>query len=177
MTSRLKPECISPNRKHHLLKKFWAVRTAGATSNIPTAPSPGRHLADMSTPPNRVAGFYFPPCRCLPGNCPAPAWPHDAHPSPDQTTRSRLPHLRRTRPQRRPSRRAQPAAALLRPPRAEPIYPPACLLPAGDIEAVAAVDDDPGPYLIGQIGRVKFDELPPLGKHQHRIRALASLRH
>lgn len=38
---------------------------------------------------------------------------------------------------------------VLRTSRAQPVHPPTGLLPAVDIEAAAAVHDDPGPHLVG----------------------------
>lgn len=38
---------------------------------------------------------------------------------------------------------------VLRPSRAQPVHPPTGLLPAVDIDAAAAVHDDPGPHLVG----------------------------
>jgi hypothetical protein len=38
---------------------------------------------------------------------------------------------------------------VLRPSRAQPVHPPTGLLPAVDINAAAAVHDDPGPHLVG----------------------------
>jgi hypothetical protein len=40
-------------------------------------------------------------------------------------------------------------AWLLRPSRAQPEHLPTGLLPTRGIEAIAAIDDDPGPHLVG----------------------------
>ena len=110
-------------------KPSGADPTAGAICNTPTALSRGRPPADTRTPPDRAVGCCYPACTCPPANYPLPQLRTIGQPARHQTpplpnpTRPRPPHQCRTRTERRPRRRTQPAA-MIGEPEADPSVPP-----------------------------------------------------